>query len=170
MTVSKSVSIILIAIAGLFVSGSTFAVLYVLPSDGNWYQVQSIKNNQTICSTDDAEPCNLLPGSYELLEFNLSGNISRTPFMIEDVNSASALIVHVSRECVEAAGSDCNVSCPVDYLPSGLSCAQQENDGSIAGSGDLVGRFDSKSGYCESSSRPRLLDFSAVLTLACVRR
>lgn len=156
-------------IAGVFFSSSALAVLYPLPSDGDWYQVQNADNYLTVCSSDDITLCDLQLGAYTLIKISsVDGSDTRTPFVIEDTDSGTAAIVHVTKECLEAIGTDCNASCPVAYLPSGVSCAQPNDDGSTRSSGDLIARFDRQFGYCESASR--VLDFSAVLTLACVRQ
>ena len=169
MKVKKYILYVLVTMTGHFVSGSALAVPYELPTNESWYQLQEADTYRTVCSSSDQQSCNVPVGTYVLLEFAGNGETIRTPVVVEDIATEGAEILQITSICTEASGASCNAFCPIGYLPSGVSCASQTDSGESVPGRDLVGRFDNRSGFCESRIAG-LFDFDALLTLACVKR
>jgi hypothetical protein len=108
---------------------------------------------------------------YVLLNHSLTesnGQPSKTPITVFDVESNSGSIMHLVEQCREAIGADCNLTCPAEFIPSGVSCSIGRDDGSETVATCMAGRFDSARGYFESTMN--LLEFAVIIRLACVKR
>ena len=99
----------------LLFCGTLSAAEYELPADDGWYQLQDPSTYETVCQTGDPQPCDVAPGVYALINFNIPPGEDghRDRVRIQDRPSGGAVLAFETRLNVCLDATACEVTCPV---------------------------------------------------------